>query len=117
MEYAMKALPRIARVLTLIGFLCPFPVMAKTLSNSNNSSIAMKDQQNAHYLFVLRAEKGVITKTESGYTLTLQNLDDKVLYFSDRPIRQAGFILIPQCMSSWSKGHNSFKANPPNAAR
>jgi len=43
-------------------------------------------------------------------------MDDKVLYFSDRPVRKAGFITMTQFMGDWAKGNNSFQANPPNAA-
>ncbi len=39
-----------------------------------------------------------------------------MLYFSDRPVREAGFITVSQFMGDWAKGHNSFQANPPNAA-
>ena len=43
-------------------------------------------------------------------------MDEKVLYFSDRPVRKAGFITMTQFMGDWAKGNDSFKANPPNAA-
>ena len=67
-------------------------------------------------MFVLRADTGVIAKTDGGYTLTLKGMDDKVLYFTDRPVRKAGFITMTQFMNDWAKGKNSFQANPPNAA-
>ena len=58
----------------------------------------------------------MITKTNEGYTLTLKGMDDKVLYFSDRPVKKAGFITLTQFMDDWSKGNDSFKKTPPNAA-
>jgi hypothetical protein len=58
----------------------------------------------------------VIAKTDGGYTFTMKGMDDKVLYFSDRPVRKAGFITITKFMGDWAKGNNSFQANPPNAA-
>ncbi|MCX6994273.1 MAG: hypothetical protein NTY13_00300, partial [Chlamydiae bacterium] len=73
-------------------------------------------EEKASYMFVLRADTGVITKTNGGYKLTLKGVDDKVLYFSDRPVRKAGYITITQFMGNWAKGNDSFKANPPNAA-
>ncbi|MCX6995391.1 MAG: hypothetical protein NTY13_06290, partial [Chlamydiae bacterium] len=45
-----------------------------------------------------------------------KGMDDKVLYFSDRPVRKAGFITVTQFMDNWSKGDDSFKKTPPNAA-
>jgi hypothetical protein len=47
---------------------------------------------------------------------TLKGMDNKVLYFSDRPVRRAGFITMDNLMSDWTKGPNSFQDNPPNAA-
>ncbi|MCX6994599.1 MAG: hypothetical protein NTY13_02005, partial [Chlamydiae bacterium] len=73
-------------------------------------------EEKASYLFVLRTDTGVITKTDEGYKLTLKGMDDKVLYFSERPVRKAGYITITQFMGNWDKGNDSFKANPPNAA-
>ncbi len=67
-------------------------------------------------MFVLRADTGVIAKADGGYTLTLQDMDNKVLYFSDRPVRRAGFMTVDNFMSGWTKGSDSFQANPPNAA-
>ncbi len=65
---------------------------------------------------MLRAHHGVIAKTSGGYTLTLKGMDDKVLYFSDRSVRKAGFITMTRFMGGWAKGKDSFKDNPPNAA-
>ena len=67
------------------------------------------------FLFVLSADTGVITKTDGGYKLTLKGMDDKVMYFSDRPQKVAGYITLTQFMGTWAKGKDSFKDNPPNA--
>ena len=80
------------------------------------ATVTTHAKQKASFLFVLRADTGVVTKTDESYTLTLQGMDDKVLFFSDRPVRTAGCITMTQFMSDWAKGNNSFKANPPNAA-
>ena len=73
-------------------------------------------KQKTSFLFVLRSDTGVITKSGDGYMLTLKGMDDKVLYFSDRPVRKAGFITMSQFMGDWAKGNDSFQANPPNVA-
>lgn len=81
-----------------------------------STKISKAAKQKVSFLFVLRAESGVIAKADGGYTLTLKGMDNKVLYFSDRPVRKAGFITMTQFMNDWAKGKNSFQANPPNAA-
>jgi hypothetical protein len=80
------------------------------------SAVASKSQQKVSLLFVLKADTAVIAKDDTGYTLTLKGMDNKVLYFSDRPVRRAGFITMDNLMSDWTKGPNSFQDNPPNAA-
>jgi hypothetical protein len=80
------------------------------------TTVTSKAEQKASLLFVLRAETAVIAKDNSGYTLTLQGMDNKVLYFADRPVRLAGFITMDNLMKDWAKGANSFQDNPPNAA-
>jgi len=111
----MQLLTKLVLTLSLTGFSYALPAVAVAAIDSNTSSLAVASQK-ASFLFVLRATTGVITKVKGGYTLTLQNIDDKVLYFSDRPVRQAGFITTTSFMGNWQYGINSFKSNPPNAA-
>jgi hypothetical protein len=80
------------------------------------TTVTSKAQQKESLLFVLRADTAVIAKDDSGYTLTLEGMDNKVLYFADRPVRLAGFITMDTLMNDWAKGANSFQDNPPNAA-
>lgn len=65
------------------------------------------------YLFVLSAKTGDIKKAANGYTLTLNNVDPHVLWFTDRPNRKAGFVSTDKFISHWAK---SFKSSSPNAA-
>ena len=113
----MNTLTRLAVSLSLVGLTCglPLTLMAATDAHTPNT-VSKQAKQKASFLFVLRADTGVIAKAAEGYTLTLTGMDDKVLYFSDRPVRKAGFITMTQFMGDWAKGNNSFKANPPNAA-
>lgn len=113
----MNTVTRLAISLSLVGLSCSLPYVAIAATNGQASiKTATAAHQKASFLFVLRADTGVISKTDSGYTLTLKGMDDKVLYFSDRPVRKAGFITMTKFMGEWAKGNNSFKANPPNAA-
>lgn len=113
----MNPLTRLAISLSLVGLSCSLPITAMaTTGVQTPTKVTTQSKQKVSFLFVLRAETGVIAKTDGGYTLTLKGMDDKVLYFSDRPVRRAGFITMTQFMGDWIKGHDSFQANPPNAA-
>ena len=113
----MNTLTRLAVSLSLAGLGCSLPITAMaTRSADTHTVVSAKSTQKASFLFVLRAHHGVIAKTSGGYTLTLKGMDDKVLYFSDRPVRKAGFITMTRFMGGWAKGKDSFKDNPPNAA-
>ncbi len=113
----MNSLTRLAVSLSLIGLTCSLPITAMATTDAQaTAKISKATKQTASFLFVLRADTGVIAKTDGGYTLTLKGMDDKVLYFSDRPVRKAGFITMTQFMNNWAKGKDSFQADPPNAA-
>jgi len=93
-------------------FLATFPLSGHAASTVP----AVKDAKKAAMLFVLRADTGVITQVNHVYTLSLQGMDSKVLYFSDRPVRASGFMALSQFINDWTQGNNSFQKNPPNAA-
>lgn len=65
------------------------------------------------YLFVMSAQSGMIKQSGKQYTLSLTNIDKHVLWFTDRPIRKAGFMPLKVFMNNWSK---NFGGNPPNGA-
>ena len=113
----MNSLTRSVVVLSLVGLTSSLPIEGIAAGSERiPTKITTDVKQKASFLFVLRAETGEITKADGGYTLTMKGMDDKVLYFSDRPVRKAGFITMTQFMGDWAKGGNSFQANPPNAA-
>ena len=113
----MKTLTRLALSVSLMGLSCSLPITAMAAVDAQTpAKVSIEAKHKASFLFVLRADTGVITKSDGVYTLTLKGLDEQVLYFSDRPVRVAGFITVSQFMSDWAAGNNSFKANPPNAA-
>ncbi len=113
----MNTLTRLTVSLMLVGLTCTAPIMANAATEVATASKAShKGAQKVSLLFVLRAETAVIAKDDSGYTLTLEGIDNKVLYFADRPVRLAGFITMDNLMNDWAKGANSFQDNPPNAA-
>ncbi len=113
----MSTLTRLAISLSLVGLSCSLPITSMaTTGAALHAKVTTHKEQKESLLFVLRAETAVIAKEDSGYTLTLEGMDNKVLYFADRPVRLAGFITMDNLMNDWAKGANSFQDNPPNAA-
>jgi hypothetical protein len=68
-----------------------------------------------YYMFVQNAERGSFVPNAASpglYTLTLEGVQPQTVYFSDRPVRDAG--LSP--MKRFLKGLGFSPKNPPNAA-
>ena len=80
--------------------------------NIKNALQCSTAQQHNSLLLVLSAQKGVLKQTGQGYTLTLQAVDPKVLWFTDRPERHAGLMVTKKFITNWEKG---FKNSQPNA--
>ncbi|HET7715866.1 MAG TPA: hypothetical protein VFK86_09575 [Bauldia sp.] len=53
-------------------------------------------------------------KADAG-TLRLVNVNQQVLYFSDRPARIAGHMKLGAYLEEWTKGKDNFGEDPPNA--
>jgi hypothetical protein len=64
-------------------------------------------------LFVQNAASVSYDKTRQ--TLTLHNVNPNVIFFSDRPYRIAGHVLLKGFVELWDEGTDSFKEDPPNA--
>ncbi|MEN8809624.1 MAG: hypothetical protein ABF291_19260 [Desulfobacterales bacterium] len=47
--------------------------------------------------------------------LTLKEVVNDTLYFSDRPDRIVGRVTTKEFVDTWAQGHDSFKSDPPNA--
>ena len=75
------------------------------------------EQERPYFMFVVYSEKANIKKLKDGrYTLTMQHTDiNHVIEFSDRPYRIVKYITGNNLQKLWSKGKNSFTADPPNA--
>lgn len=60
----------------------------------------------------------VIQATNSeivGNELILRELNDTVVWFADRPVREAGYMQVHDFLKSWDAGKDSFEKDPPNA--
>lgn len=51
-----------------------------------------------------------------GDRLLLAEINPNVIWFTDRPVRQAGRANVQVFIGNWPKGTDSFSVDPPNAA-
>lgn len=73
--------------------------------------------EQASILFTHTGDEGTLTAADDGtYTLTLENVDTQVLWFSDRPARGAGYLTLDGYLQVWGEGSDSFESDPPNAS-
>ncbi len=95
------------RYATIVGI---FIVMLTLVSGLVFAENVIDDSKNTGYLFVISGTSGSL----DGDTLTLNGVPN-VIYFSDRPARNAGHMSVSKFVEMWDKGVDSFKADPPNA--
>jgi len=71
------------------------------------------DQPKIQLMFVQTAED---FKADAK-TLRLVNVGKQTLYFTDRPVREAGHITMPDYLKEWTAaaGPENFSKDPPNA--
>jgi hypothetical protein len=69
------------------------------------------DAKEPEYLFVQTARSGTV---KDGM-LTLKQVSEQTLFFTDRPNRMAGHISTVHFLDNWATGKDSFKNDPPNA--
>ena len=67
-------------------------------------------------LFVQTATSGTFVATDNGYSLTLDEVNPQIIYFSDRPDRITDHMTVEDFVNMWNIGDDSFESNPPNAA-
>jgi hypothetical protein len=77
----------------------------------SRSAFAQSDED-CDALFVLSA-RGL---EFDGSVLTLKETNPTVVYFCDRPVREAGHMTLEALTVQVQKGENNFRENPPNAA-
>jgi hypothetical protein len=70
-----------------------------------------EDVKEVEYLFVQNTNQ---VSLKDG-VLTLKGVAQETLYFSDRPERIVGRVTTQEFVDTWADGHESFKADPPNA--
>lgn len=76
--------------------------------------ISSLKKENASLLFVHTGTSGTIQSSTNGtYTISIIGVPDAVVWFSDRPEREAGTMSIDGFLNAWN--HFGFTDVPPNA--
>lgn len=92
----------------LFGVVAALGVMASTVMAQSSDDTSTPES----YLFIETADRATL----SDGTMTLHGVSSDVPIFADRPYRDAGQISRADFLEAWSKGQDSFEADPPNAA-
>ena len=100
----------------LIGIVAIFAIIAGCGGSSDNAAPVVPDNDDGktkRFLFVQNASSGTFVNDGSNnYTLTLKGVSPQTIYFSDRPVRDAGQVPMQKFLDT-----GCFKnSNPPNAA-
>ena len=75
-------------------------------------AIAQQDQGDVETIFFVELA-GEATLADG--VLSLRDVDETVLWFSDRPFRDTGSVDLARLVEAWDEGEDSFADNPPNA--
>ena len=67
-------------------------------------------------LFVIQARSGKVEKVDNVYYFEMNDVQSKMVTFTDRPYRDASFIEMRDFIKIWDKGEDNFKSDPPNAS-
>ena len=89
-----------------------FTLGAAAVGAAAARTVVAEEKDECDALFVLSARR----ITFDGKAMTLHTPDPNVVWFCDRPVRQAGHMTLPALSEQVQKGENNFKENPPNAA-
>ncbi|ARG98657.1 hypothetical protein [Legionella micdadei] len=101
------------RGLGLLFFLVFFALNASPAILAN--SLANESGSEKHFLFIVLSKDGLIEradKKQQWFSLTLKNVNPKVIYFADWPARFSGQLDLNLFLKQWSQGE--FKKKPAN---
>jgi len=90
----------------------PAPDKQATPAAGSRAQPAPAAQAKAQYMFVQNAD-GVAFE---GNKLILKDVSPATIYFTDRPVRDAGHVTTKDFMGMWNEGQDSFAKDPPNAS-
>ena len=85
-------------------------VIGISTTYASKNDVINNDKSATGYLFAISSTEGKV----EGDTLTLSNVPG-VVYFTDRPNRKSGQMMVSDFLSGWSANSDDLKNNPPNA--
>jgi predicted transcriptional regulator len=74
------------------------------------------EQEGLSLLFIQTANSGTFIQKDGRNILTLVEISETTVWFSDRPHRATGYELTELFVAKWAEGEDSFEVDPPNAA-
>ena len=84
---------------------------------SHQGTVVAENTTQLLYTQTAESAKIVPDPTQPGwFILTLQQVDPKTVWFTDRPKRLAGMLSTQQFVQQWGEGQDSFENNHPNAS-
>ena len=99
-------------ILQVVLLTAVMTTMAVCAANSTASAATSETPQ---YMFVQIADD--VKVDAAAKTFRLVNVNQQILYFSDRPVRIAGHINMARYLEEWTSkaGKDNFSQDPPNA--
>ncbi len=86
---------------------------AEDASEGIASETTSDDEESSSDIFLQEGASGTFIRDGSGnYTLTISNVIPHTIYFSDRPVKDSGFVPLDKFIAGFNWGPE----NPPNAA-
>ena len=101
---------RLTLVLCL-GLISP-GIAAASSAEESEALAAVGTEETCHAMFVQDAK----SMSFDGTRLTLEGASQNIIYFCDRPVREAGHLTWDALMELGATGEDSFAKNEPNAA-
>lgn len=91
-------------------------VMLSVAACATSSTTSSTSSESPQYMFVQIAED--VKVDTAANTFRLVKVNQQTMYFSDRPERIAGHLIMADYLKEWTAqaGKDNFKADPPNAA-
>lgn len=82
-----------------------------------NVTITTTNSAEPRFLSIQSAQSGSVSQNNATvYTLELNDVSDKTIFYSDRPNRIVTYVSTSDFVGNWTTGPNSFAIDSPNAA-
>lgn len=85
-------------------------VLGVGFAEAKKNDVISNDESATGYLFAISSTSGKV----EGDTLILSNVPN-VIYFTDRPNRKSGHMMVSDFLTGWSANADDLSNNPPNA--